>query len=73
MKKSSRQPLERAVLHPMVVSDRVGEATLVASPDPAESGWDRCSPTVCADQGGAYRRLRWTNGGSEKLPGALTS
>src|SRR5436309_5934327 len=28
MKKSSPQPLERARLHPMVVSDRVGEATL---------------------------------------------
>ena len=34
MKKSSPQPLERARLHPMVVSDRVGEATFFANPDP---------------------------------------
>ena len=70
MKKSSRQPLERAVLYPMVVSDSVGEATLVASPDPAESG------SLFAD--GLRRPTRrvstttLTNGGSEKLPGAST-
>jgi FkbM family methyltransferase len=42
--RENSRTLSGVIVHPMAVSDRVGEATFFASPDPAESGWGSLFP-----------------------------